>query len=127
MTKFIKIGKFREDNFQKSLQTLATAPEKKKGGPRGGRGKPASGASDCFKIVKMIMERNYQPVIVFAFSKKECEGLALQIAKLDFNTAEEEKALVESIFMNAIDTLSGIYLISVTPTFHFILRSANFY
>lgn len=30
------------------------------------------------------MERNYQPVIVFAFSKRECEALALQISKLDF-------------------------------------------
>jgi ATP-dependent RNA helicase DOB1 len=32
-------------------------------------------ASDIYKMVKMIMERNYDPVIVFAFSKKECEAL----------------------------------------------------
>lgn len=38
-----------------------------------------------FKIVKMIMERNFQPVIIFSFSKKECEAYALQVAKLDFN------------------------------------------
>lgn len=45
----------------------------------------ASGPSNVFKIVKMIMERNFQPVIIFSFSKKECEAYALQVAKLDFN------------------------------------------
>lgn len=95
-------GRFREDNFQKALSNLASQPKKS-----GGRGKkPTSGVSDCFKIVKMIMERHYQPVIIFAFSKKECEGLALQISKLDFNN-EDEKELVDSVFMNAIDSLSG--------------------
>ena len=34
----------------------------------------------------MIMERNYAPVIIFSFSKKECEGYALQMSKLDFNS-----------------------------------------
>jgi ATP-dependent RNA helicase DOB1 len=43
----------------------------------------------------MIMERNYQPVIVFSFSKKDCEGMALQMSKLDLNT-DDEKKLVES-------------------------------
>lgn len=51
------------------------------------------------------MERNFQPVIIFSFSKKECEGHALQMSKLDFNTSEEKK-LVEEVFMNAIDCLS---------------------
>ena len=42
--------------------------------------------SNCFKIVKMIMERNFAPVIVFSFSKKDCEAYAMQMSKLDFNT-----------------------------------------
>ena len=46
------------------------------------------GPSNCFKIVKMIMERNFQPVIIFSFSKKECEAYALQMSKLDFNSGE---------------------------------------
>ncbi|KAG7271543.1 hypothetical protein CRUP_004006 [Coryphaenoides rupestris] len=37
---------------------------------------------------KMIMERNFQPVIIFSFSKKECEAYALQVSKLDFNGGE---------------------------------------
>ena len=52
----------------------------------GAGGKSAGGETDCFKIVKMIMERNFAPVIVFSFSKKECEAYALQMSKLDFNT-----------------------------------------
>ena len=57
----------------------------KKGGMKEG--------SNCFKIVKMIMERNFAPVIVFSFSKKECEAYALQMSKLDFNTRESAKTL----------------------------------
>lgn len=36
----------------------------------------------------MIMERNFAPVIVFSFSKKDCEAYALQMSKLDFNTGK---------------------------------------
>jgi ATP-dependent RNA helicase DOB1 len=65
----------------------------------------SKGGSDVYKIVRMIMERNYQPVIVFAFSKKECEALALQMSKLDLNNADEKK-LVEKVFSNAVDSLN---------------------
>lgn len=51
------------------------------------------------------MERNFAPVIVFSFSKKDCEAYALQMSKLNFNS-EEEKALVDEVFNNAIDNLS---------------------
>ena len=44
-------------------------------------------------------------VIVFSFSKKECEALALQMAPLDLNDDSEHK-LVEGVFWNAIDSLS---------------------
>lgn len=51
------------------------------------------GPSSVFKIVKMIMERNFQPVIIFSFSKKECEAYALQVSKLDFNTGMCNRAV----------------------------------
>ncbi|CAG9581622.1 unnamed protein product [Danaus chrysippus] len=53
----------------------------------------------------MIMERNFAPVIIFSFSKKDCELYAMQMAKLDFNTIEEKK-LVDEVFNNAMDVLS---------------------
>lgn len=62
-------------------------------------------ASDCFKLVRMVMERNYDPLIVFSFSKRECESLALGLGHLDTNTPDE-KALVEGVFKNAIDCLN---------------------
>lgn len=48
----------------------------------------AARGSNAYKIVKMIMERNFAPVICFTFSKKDCESYALQMAKLDFNTGK---------------------------------------
>jgi len=41
--------------------------------------------TDLYRIIKMIMLKNYNPVIVFSFSKRECEHLALTLSKLDFN------------------------------------------
>lgn len=64
-----------------------------------------TGPSDIYKIVKMIMVKNYNPVIVFAFSKRECEGLALQMSKLEFNS-DEERDMVDTVFNNAISGLS---------------------
>lgn len=51
------------------------------------------------------MMKNYQPVIVFSFSKKECESNATQMSKLDFNN-EDERQLVDTIFCNALESLS---------------------
>ncbi|XP_077980932.1 exosome RNA helicase MTR4-like isoform X2 [Glandiceps talaboti] len=99
-------GEFRDDNFEAAMTVLRDGGDAAKGdqalrGRKGG----TKGPSNCFKIVKMIMERNFAPVIVFSFSKKECEAYALQMSKLDFNTSAE-KNLVEEVFNNAIDCLS---------------------
>ncbi|KAF5194894.1 Superkiller viralicidic activity 2-like, partial [Thalictrum thalictroides] len=99
---------FREDNFLKLQDTFAK--QKKIGDNRGGnnrmsgriaKGGTSSGGSDIYKIVKMIMERKFQPVIIFSFSRRECEQHALSMSKLDFNT-EEEKEHVTEVFKNAI-------------------------
>ncbi|XP_042208658.1 exosome RNA helicase MTR4-like [Homarus americanus] len=95
-------GKFREDNFNTAMTILQSAP--KQASSRGRKG-GVKDTSDCFKLVKMIMERNFAPVIIFSFSKKECEAYALMMSKLDFNLAEE-KQLVDEVFNNAIAVLS---------------------
>eukprot|EP00897_Mesotaenium_endlicherianum_P003950 jgi/Mesen1/3583/ME000020S03113 len=66
------------------------------GGGRGGGGAGGGGKdkSDVHKIVKMIKERSFHPVIVFSFSRRECEQYALQIKDLDFNS-DEEKEMVD--------------------------------
>ncbi|KAF2262252.1 antiviral helicase [Lojkania enalia] len=108
-------GVFREENFQKAMTSIA---EKQGGDPadlmakRKGKGKDKKTnrggnkeQSDIYKIVKMIMLKNYNPVIVFSFSKRECENLALSMSQLAFND-ESEKAMVSRVFKSAIDMLS---------------------
>eukprot|EP00959_Pyramimonas_sp_CCMP1952_P433991 9088244-Pyramimonas_sp.AAC.1 len=75
---------------------------------KGEKGKPGGGGadedSDIYKIVKMCMDKNHDPVIVFSFSKKEVEALADKMAALDL-TDDHEKELIEGVFTNAIDSL----------------------
>ena len=75
-------GKFREDSFSEAMGKI--------GGGESGQSKRKSQkeGSDIFKIVNMVMERNFAPVIIFSFSKKECEAYALQMSKLDFNSSK---------------------------------------
>lgn len=99
-------GQFKEDNFNTAMAILSNAGDAAKGDQRGRRGGLRGGnQSNIFNIVKMIMERNFAPVIIFSFSKKDCEAYAMQMAKLDFNTIEE-KRLVDEVFNNAMDVLS---------------------
>lgn len=107
-------GVFREKGFQEAIAMI----ESKQGGddvvPRQkgtGRNKRAikdTGAdskADIAKIIKMIMKKTWHPVIVFNFSKRECETLALKVSSMNFNHESEQK-LVEDIFHNAIMSLS---------------------
>lgn len=104
-------GKFREDSFQKALNALIPANEvgdrkRENGKWQKGLGVGRAGEdSDIFKMVKMIIQRQYDPVICFSFSKRECEFLAMQMAKMDLNN-EDEKVNIETIFWSAMDMLS---------------------
>ncbi|XP_024386921.1 DExH-box ATP-dependent RNA helicase DExH10 [Physcomitrium patens] len=120
-------GDFKEENFNKLKATFERKevggneidPPSTRGGRggrgargrgvggRGGRGgdKGSGSSQDIGKIVKMIMERKFQPVIVFSFSRRECEQYATAMSKLDFNN-DEEKEAVEDIFKKAIEVLS---------------------
>ena len=108
-------GNFREENFNKAMTSIA---DKQGDDPadamakRKGRGKDkklnkggTKGPSDIYKIVKMIMTRNYNPVIVFSFSKNQCEAFALQMSNLTFN-GPDEKNLVDKVFNSALDMLT---------------------
>ncbi|CDK28150.1 unnamed protein product [Kuraishia capsulata CBS 1993] len=106
-------GTFREENFQKAMASISNKMGDDSGAVEKGKGKKGQsykggqkgGNSDIYKIVKMIWMKKYNPVIVFSFSKRDCESLALKMSKLDFNTDEERSAL-ETIFNNAIELLN---------------------
>lgn len=53
----------------------------------------------------MITERSFQPVIIFSFSRRECEQHAMSVSKLVLNN-EEEKEAVEQVFHSAISCLN---------------------
>ena len=90
-------SQFKEENFAKAMAVLGggSKDDEENPEPRKPKSKAekANAQSSCFKVVKMIMERNFAPVIIFSFSKKECEGYALAMAKLDFNTRNDNTYL----------------------------------
>lgn len=108
-------GAFREDNFSRAMNSLVIKQGDNPPGAaknRKGKGKDkrmnrggGKGDSDIYKIVKMIMQRSYNPVIVFSFSKVQCESYALQMSQLAFND-DTEKELVSKVFNGAIEMLS---------------------
>ena len=110
-------GKFREKNFQKAMAALQGGRDmeeaianaiggsgngKKRKRSVGGGGK--GGNTDLHRIVKLIMERGLNPVIVFSFSKKDCEKYALELNKEDY-TDDIEKDLIAQVYSNAIESL----------------------
>ncbi|KAF0983071.1 hypothetical protein FDP41_011049 [Naegleria fowleri] len=107
---------FKEENWKKAIEDLTNASSQLNNSSgsskRGGSSNGASGTerkkrvdTSLVKLVNMIMKRNFQPVIVFSFSRKECESRAVSLSKSNFND-EEEMSLVAEVFNNAIDSLN---------------------
>ncbi|KAK8775911.1 hypothetical protein V5799_030745 [Amblyomma americanum] len=63
-------GNFKEGKFNEVMAVLQNAGDaaKRDSALKGCKG-GFKGESNCYKIVKMIMERDCAPVIVFSFSK----------------------------------------------------------
>lgn len=109
-------GQFRPDSFERAMSEIGTSNPKdalvapgagkrdKRRSRTSGTGIAPGDKSDCYKVVKMIMDRNFYPVIVFSFARRECESLALQVSKLDFNSADE-KELVRNVYTSAVESL----------------------
>ncbi|KAK5074002.1 ATP-dependent RNA helicase mtr4 [Lithohypha guttulata] len=109
-------GVFREDNFQKAMSTIAEkqgddpadAMAKRRGKGRNkhtNKGGQKGQSSDLYKIIRMIMTKNYNPVIVFSFSKRDCEHNAIQTSAMSFND-ESEKNMVTKVFNSALNSLN---------------------
>ena len=109
-------GVFREENFQRAMSAIADSKGDDPGDPNAkgkgkgkdkkiNKGKNDKQKSDIWKLVRMIMLKNFNPVIVFSFSKRECEALALNLSTLAFND-NSEKEMVSKVFNSAIEMLS---------------------
>jgi len=66
---------------------------------------PSGEKSDIFRVVKMVVDRRYDPLIVFSFSKRDCETHAASLAALDLNSREESES-VDAVFWAALDCLA---------------------
>ncbi|CAB0008458.1 unnamed protein product [Nesidiocoris tenuis] len=99
-------SEFNDKNFDLAMKLISNPGVVKKTENQRFRGAKNEGKdTSCLKIVRMVLEKNLSPAIIFSFSKKDCEVYAMQIAKLDFNTSDE-KRMVDEIFHNAMDVLS---------------------
>lgn len=111
-------GNFKENNFNQAMALIESNKgadpsdwnAKQKGRGKSKRtdkgGDAPDEKSDIAKIIRMIMKRNFQPVIVFNFSKRDCEAMALQSSKdVKFN-APDEQEMVDKVFENALRSLS---------------------
>ena len=88
-----------------SAQAMLSSGNAKGGGKRrrsNGGNKKGGQFKDLHRIVKLIMERNLNPVIVFSLSKKDCEKYALALDEEDY-TDDVEKDLISQVYSNAID------------------------
>ncbi|KAH0583065.1 hypothetical protein J132_04677 [Termitomyces sp. J132] len=105
-------GEFREESFTKAMSKMQDGHRQDRADPKSGlekRGKTGSSTkrnshSDISKVMHTIKERNHNPTIVFAFSKRECERLALDLDKTNYNSPDECDA-VTVIFKNALAIL----------------------
>ena len=94
-------GNFREENFQKAIGCLSDGTDSRPVR----KFTPTGGNSDVINMARLVVENHFEPAIIFAFSKKECEGHAISLSKFDLTT-EEEKQKVDYIFTSAVAMLS---------------------
>jgi ATP-dependent RNA helicase DOB1 len=95
-------GKFHDDNFNKALHALgdsgsAVGVDKKK--------KNLNQGSDLSKIIKTIIERGLDPVIIFSFSKKDVESYAKSICLKYDLTSREEKERIDTVYNRSLMVL----------------------
>jgi len=108
-------GNFSDANFNQVMKEVEMKKGAESNDPNAkmkGKGKNkktnkggSDEGNDMHKIIRMTIKKRLNPVIVFNFSKRECENMALAISSLCFNE-DSEKAMVNKVFKSAIESLS---------------------
>ncbi|CAH8464477.1 unnamed protein product [Dicrocoelium dendriticum] len=98
---------FLEANFNAALNVLRTCTSKSATNSKMLGRRPGYMCTQpyCADLVKILMNQNLGPLIIFSFSRDECENLFTSMNGFNLNTAEES-AKVDSVFNNAISNLS---------------------
>ena len=101
-----KTGKFREDNFQEAIAKMDEDNDLEKiFEAKGKKIKRSTEQGELRSVINYIVSRNFEPCLVFAFSKADCENHSRIVSKCEYTT-EEERSNIEKIFGAAIESLS---------------------
>ena len=120
---------FHDRNYGMAFDILQESQKMENCSQKNKKNKKNESKMGLIKLIKCLYRNKFCPVIVFAFSKRECESNAIDLYKynplqknkfdknnlninreetencIDFNT-EEEKNNIEKIYYNAINKLS---------------------
>ncbi len=102
-------GAFREANFETAMACLgggATAPDADDAGKRRRRPGGRQAETDLKRIVGVVRQQQWQPAIVFAFSKAQCERNAVALKDEPSFNAPDEADVVEKVYASALEALS---------------------
>ena len=101
-----KTGKFREDNFQEAMAKMDEDNDLEKiFKAKGKKIKRSTEKEELRSVINYIVSRNFEPCLVFAFNKVDCEHHSRIVSKCEYTT-EEERNNIEKIFEAAIESLS---------------------
>lgn len=101
-----KTGQFREDNFNEAISKMDEDNDLEKiFESKGKKLKRSTEQGELRSVINYIASKNFEPCIVFAFSKADCENHARIVSKCEYTT-EDERDNIEKIFMAAIESLS---------------------
>ena len=102
-------GAFREANFETAMACLgggATALDADDAGKRRRRPGGRQAETDLKRIVGVVRQQQWQPAIVFAFSKAQCERNAVALKDEPSFNAPDEADVVEKVYASALEALS---------------------
>lgn len=98
-----KTGKFREDNFLEAISKMDEENDiEKLFESKNKKMKRSTEQSELRSVINYIAAKSYEPCLVFAFSKSDCENNARIVSKCEYTT-EEERENIEKIFFAAIE------------------------
>jgi hypothetical protein len=108
-------GDFKEGNFSRAMATMKSASDDAPWSDKKSVKKPKD--KECLRLVRMVMECDLAPVIVFSFAKRECETYAKTCGALDFNTSTfsgmiilAHKLLFETLINTPFNSNDGLIL-----------------
>ena len=101
-----KTGKFREDNFLEAISKMDEDNDLEKlFDAKGKKVKKNTEQGELRSVINYIVSKNFEPCLVFAFSKADWENYARIVSKCEYTT-EEERESTNKIFNAAIESLS---------------------